>query len=65
MKTPFNGFENYLLTKGLELVVENIKEEIKEAEIKNRNHLMTEDYIEMISRDLTKKVHNFTKKLDT
>tara|TARA_R100001443_G_C3249405_1_gene152865 strand:+ start:145 stop:339 length:195 start_codon:yes stop_codon:yes gene_type:complete len=62
MKTPFNGFENYLLTKGLELKVESIKEEIREAKAKNKNHLMTEDYIEIVGKELLRKVHNFTKK---
>lgn len=62
MTQKLNGFENYLILKGLNVIIEEIKEEIKEAESNNKRHIMTKDYVDMVSKELIIKIHNFTDK---
>tara|TARA_R110000851_G_scaffold125146_1_gene255883 strand:+ start:223 stop:411 length:189 start_codon:yes stop_codon:yes gene_type:complete len=62
MTEKLNGFENYLILQGLDAVIEEIKEEIKEAEAINKRHIMTVDYIDVVAKELITKIHNFTDK---
>jgi len=58
----FNGFEKHLILEGLELRVQQIKDDIDKAEAKDRRHIMTKGYIDMVMNELLVKLDNFSKK---
>tara|TARA_R110000868_G_scaffold14247_3_gene66251 strand:+ start:2371 stop:2565 length:195 start_codon:yes stop_codon:yes gene_type:complete len=58
----FNGFEKYLLEQGLNMVMEQMKIDIRQAEAKGKNALMTEGYVDMIGRETLEKLVSLTKK---
>jgi len=58
----FNGFEKHLLEKGLEMVMEQMKSDIREIEDKGKNALMTEGYVDMIGKETLEKLVNLTLK---
>tara|TARA_R110000787_G_C13174628_1_gene421136 strand:+ start:106 stop:297 length:192 start_codon:yes stop_codon:yes gene_type:complete len=58
----FNGFEKHLLEQGLEMVMEQMKSDIREIEDKGKNALMTEGYVDMIGKETLEKLVNLTLK---
>ena len=58
----FNGFEKYLLEQGLNMVMEQMKIDIREVEVKGKNALMTEGYVDMIGKETLEKLVSLTKK---
>tara|TARA_R110000803_G_scaffold88934_4_gene156024 strand:- start:892 stop:1083 length:192 start_codon:yes stop_codon:yes gene_type:complete len=58
----FNGFEKHLLEQGLEMVMEQMKSDIREIEAKGKNALMTEGYVDMIGKETLDKLVSLTKK---
>jgi len=58
----FNGFEKYLLEQGLNMVMEQMKIDIRQAEAKGKNALMTEGYVDMIGKETLEKLVSLTKK---
>jgi hypothetical protein len=59
----FNGFENYLLTRGLELVKAEMIAEI-ESTPEGKNHLMTVGFVEMTCEETLKNLDSNTNKKD-
>lgn len=59
----FNGFENYVLATGLELVREQWQVEIEKLESAGKIPLMTKEYVDMIISDLTEKINLATLKI--
>jgi hypothetical protein len=57
-----NGFENWLILTGLELVKENFIKEISEATSKGKNHLFTPQYIEQMIEQTKTNINTLTKK---
>lgn len=60
--TKLNGFENYMLTRGLQMYREQLLKEIQEVESQGKNPLYTTDWVDMTVGELTKKINNMTKK---
>lgn len=57
-----NDFQLFLITNGLELVAEAYKKDIAEATNKGRNHIFTEGYVDMITKETLEAVQALTKK---
>lgn len=57
-----NGFENWLILTGLELVKENFIKEIEETTAKGKLHLFSPQYIENIIEETKKNINTLTKK---
>ena len=58
--TKFNGFEKYLIVKGLNKLATEMKAEIRNLEEEGKRPLMTTGYIDMVLKDTLDKVTNFT-----
>ena len=58
----FNGFEKYLLERGLKMVMEEMKSVIRKVEAEGKNALMTEGYVDMIGKETLEKLVNLTLK---
>ena len=56
-----NAFQLFLITNGLELVAEAYKKDIAEATSKGKNHLFTEGYVDMITKETLEAVTALTK----
>jgi hypothetical protein len=59
--SKFNGFENHLLTRGLELVRAEMRAEIENTP-EGRIHLMTVGYVNMICDEALTKLDSHTSK---
>ena len=57
-----NGFESYLVTTGLQLLAEQMKEDIRETEKQGKNPIMTQGYVDMVVADAIHKINSFTAK---
>lgn len=57
-----NGFENYLVTEGLNMLRNEWKKDIKEVEAKGKNPLMTAGYVDMVISDTIEKIKTLTLK---
>jgi hypothetical protein len=60
--TKFNQFEKYNLVTGLELLRDSYLETCKEAKLKGKNAIFTEDYINSVIDELRDKIISYTKK---
>ncbi len=60
----FNGFQKHLILTGLEIRVQQIKDDIDKAEENGKRHIMTKGYIDMEVEELREKINNYTKKPD-
>lgn len=60
--TKLNGFENYMLTTGLEMYRELMIKEIKEVESKGKRSLYTTGWVDMTVNELVEKINQMTKK---
>ena len=58
----FDGFQKHLILGGLELKVQQIKDDIDRAEAMDKRHIMTKGYIDMVMNELLVKLNNFSKK---
>ena len=58
----FNGFEKHLLEQGLEMVMEQMKIDIRKVESEGKNALMTEGYVDMVGKETLEKLVNLTLK---
>ena len=58
----FNGFERHLLETGLNLVMDQMKDDICKIEASGKNPLMTKDYVDMIFAETLEKLISFSKK---
>ena len=58
----FNGFEKHLLEQGLEMVMEQMKIDIRKVESEGKDALMTEGYIDMIGKETLEKLVSLTLK---
>ena len=58
----FNFFEAHLLRQGLKMYVDNIVNDIVEAERSGRIPIMTAGYIEMIQSEILVKLKSLTLK---
>lgn len=57
-----NGFEQYLIVTGLELVRVDMKLGIDKIESENKKPMMTKGYVDMIIEETLGKIVGFTKK---
>jgi len=62
MNKKFNGYEMWLITEGLKLVANDMKEGIRKTEESGKMPLMTPGYVDMITNDLIEKVKSLTSK---
>jgi hypothetical protein len=58
----FNGFEKYLLEQGLQMVMEQMKIDIRKVEESGKNALMTEGYVDMVGKEAMEKLESLTLK---
>lgn len=58
----FNGFEKYLLEQGLNMVMEQMKIDIRKVEAEGNNALMTEGYVDMVGKETLEKLVSLTLK---
>ena len=58
----FNGFEKHLLEQGLEMVMEQMKIDIRKVESEGKNALMTEGYVDMVGKETLEKLVSLTLK---
>jgi hypothetical protein len=61
--SKFNGFENHLLTRGLELVKAEMIAEINNTP-EGKNHLMTVGFVEITCKETLKNLDSNTNKKD-
>jgi len=61
MKQKFNEFENYLIKEGIYKIQKDLKKEIKDVEDSGKRHIMSQNYVDIIVKDLFKKLETFTK----
>ncbi len=59
--TLLNGFEAHIIKLGLAAVSDEMKKEIQAAEVLGKNHIMTEDFVDMTINELRKKIKKLTK----
>lgn len=57
-----NGYDTFLLKKGLDIVSEQMKDEIIEAEKNGKIHIMTTNFVDMIVADIKIKLDKLTNK---
>jgi len=58
----FNGYEMWLITEGLKLVAESMKEEIRKTEESGKMPLMNVGFVDRTTNDLIEKVKSLTSK---
>jgi hypothetical protein len=58
----FNGFEKYLIVKGLTKLATEMKADIRNMEEEGKRPLMTVGYIDMVLLETLDKVDTFTVK---
>lgn len=57
-----NEFQLFLINAGLEMVAEAYKKDIAEADAKGRNHIFSEAYVDMFTKETLEAVQALTKK---
>lgn len=57
-----NGFESYLAIEGLEAIRVTMKNDIEDAELRGKNHLMTCGYVDMVINEAIEKIKSLTLK---
>ena len=57
-----NGYDTFLLKKGLNIVSEQMKNEIIEAEKNGKRHIMTTKFVDIIVEDIKVKLDKLTDK---
>jgi hypothetical protein len=57
-----NEFQLFLISAGLELVAEAYKKDIAEAKDRGRNHIFSEAYVDMFTKETLEAVQALTKR---
>lgn len=57
-----NEFQLFLISAGLELVAEAYKKDIAEAKDRGRNHIFSETYVDMFTKETLEAVQSLTKR---
>jgi hypothetical protein len=57
-----NEFQFFLLNAGLEMVAEAYKKDIAEAKDRGRNHIFSEAYVDMFTKETLEALKALTKK---
>ena len=57
-----NDFQFFLLNAGLEMVAEAYKKDIAEATSQGRNHIFSEAYVDMFTKETLEALKALTKK---
>jgi hypothetical protein len=56
------GLERHILVEGLKMYSTALKKEIKQAKKKGKNHIFTDAYVEITSREIEEKLKTLTLK---
>lgn len=56
----FDAVERYFIDEGLKMMEAGFRKEIQDAEAQGKMHLFSENYVDMMMKNLTEKMDTFT-----